>query len=110
MTILVFFPVSHDRTFQHFYFAHMLLERRGEFPTLPSYTRFVELIPRTLLPLCADVPTRKGAVTGLPFIDSLPIRVCHNRRLSWHQVLAGLASAAKAAGVVLWLPTALSDP
>jgi hypothetical protein len=25
--------------------AHMLLQRRGEFPTLPSYTRFVELIP-----------------------------------------------------------------
>jgi hypothetical protein len=95
MTILVFFHVSHDRTFKHFYLAHMLLQRRGEFPTLPSYTRFVELIPMTLLPLCAYVQTRKGSVTGLQFIASLPIRVCHNRRIHSPQVFAGLAQRGK---------------
>jgi len=89
MTIVVFFHVSHDRTFQHFYWDHMLGQRRGEFPTLPSYTRFVELIPMTLLPLCASVQTRQGPVTGLQFIDSLPIRVCHNRRLHSPKVFAG---------------------
>ena len=95
MTILVFFPASHYRTFKHFYFAHMRGQRRGEFPRLPRYTRFVELIPLTLLPLCASVPTRKGPVTGLQFIDSLPIRVCHNRRIGSHTVLAGLAQRGK---------------
>jgi hypothetical protein len=82
MTILVFFHASHYRTFKHFYFAHMLGPRRGEFPALPRYTRFVELIPLTLLPRCAYVQTRKGPVTGLQFIDSMPIRVCHNRRIA----------------------------
>jgi hypothetical protein len=95
MTILVFFHGSHYRTFKHFYLAHMQLQRRGEFPTLPSYTRFVELIPMTLLPLCAYVQTRKGQPTGLQFIDSLPIRVCHNRRISSHRVFAGLAQRGK---------------
>jgi len=95
MTILVFFHASHYRTFKHFYFAHMLEQRRAEFPTLPSYTRFVELIPLTLLPLCAYLQTRKGSVTGLPFIDSLPIRVCHNRRISSHKVFSGLARRGK---------------
>jgi len=95
MTILVFFHASHYRTFKHFYVAHMLGQRRGEFPTLPSYTRFVELIPMTLLPLCAYVQTRKGQPTGLQFIDSLPIRVCHNRRISSHRVFAGLAQRGK---------------
>jgi transposase len=95
MTILVFLHASHYRTFKHFYLAHMLLQRRGEFPTLPSYTRFVELIPMTLLPLCAYVQRRKGSVTGLQFIDSLPIRVCHNRRIHSHQVFAGLAQRGK---------------
>ena len=73
----------------------MLGQRRGEFPTLPSYTRFVELIPITLLPLCAYLQTRKGQPTGLPFIDSLPIRVCHNRRIASHRVFAGLAQRGK---------------
>src|SRR3954468_22493740 len=60
MTILVFFAVSHYRTCKHFYLNHMLGQWRGDFPTLPSYTRFVERIPMTLLPLCAYRPTRKG--------------------------------------------------
>jgi transposase len=95
MTIVVFFHGSHYRTFKHFYLAHMLLQRRGEFPALPSYTRFVELIPMTLLPLCAYLQTRKGQVTGIQFIDSLPIRVCHNRRIPSHKVFAGLARRGK---------------
>jgi Transposase DDE domain len=95
MTIVVFFHVSHYRTFKHFYLDHLLTQRHGEFPALPSYTRFVALIPATLLPLCAYVQTRKGKNTGIQFIDSLPIRVCHNRRISSHRVFAGLARRGK---------------
>jgi Transposase DDE domain len=95
MTILVWFHASHYRTFKHFYLDQMLLHRRAEFPGLPSYSRFVELIPMTLLPLCAYLQTRKGQPTGLQFIDSLPIRVCHNRRIHSHKVFAGLAQRGK---------------
>jgi hypothetical protein len=95
MTILVFFHVSHDRTFKHFYQDQMLGRGRADFPGLPSYNRFVELIPLTLLPLCAYVQTRKGQPTGLQFIDSLAIRVCHNRRIHSHKVFAGLAQRGK---------------
>ncbi len=91
MTILVWFHVSHDRTFKHFYLGLVLPGKRAEFPGLPSYSRFVELIPMTLLPLCAYLQTRKGQPTGLQFIDSLPIRVCHNRRIPSHKGFAGLA-------------------
>jgi Transposase DDE domain len=95
MTILVWFHASHYRTFKHFYLGSVLTGKRAEFPGLPSYSRFVELIPTTLLPLCAYVQTRKGQPTGLPFIDSLPIRVCHNRRIHSHKVFAGLAQRGK---------------
>jgi Transposase DDE domain len=73
----------------------MLVHRCAEFPGLPSYTRFVELVPLTLLPLCAYVPTRKGQSTGIQFIDRLPIRVCHHRRIPSHKVFAGLAQRGK---------------
>jgi hypothetical protein len=95
MTIVVFFHASHYRTVKHFYLDHMLGQRRGEVPTLPSYTRFVELIPMILLPLCAYMQTRTGPSTGIQFIDSLPIRVCHNRRIGSHKVFAGLARRGK---------------
>src|SRR3982751_1314300 len=95
MTIVVFFHVSHYRTFKHFYQGRMLTQGRAEFPSLPSYNRFVELIPLTLVPLCSFMQTRKGQPTGIQFIDSLPIRVCHNRRISSHKVFAGLAQRGK---------------
>jgi transposase len=95
MAVLVWFHASRYRTFKHFYLDHMLLHRRAEFPGLPSYTRFVELVPRTLLPLCAYLQTRKGQPTGIQFIDSLPIRVCHNRRIHSHKVFAGFARRGK---------------
>jgi hypothetical protein len=95
MTLLVWFHTSHYRTFKHFYLGSVLPGKRAEFPGLPSYTRFVELIPMTLLPLCAYLQTRKGQPTGIQFIDSLPIRVCHNRRIPSHKVFAGLAQRGK---------------
>src|SRR5438270_878570 len=95
MTLLVWFHASHYRTFKHFYLGSVLPGKRAEFPALPSYTRFVELIPTTLLPLCAYLQTRKGQSTGIQFIDSLPIRVCHNRRIGSHKVFAGLAQRGK---------------
>ena len=95
LTILVYFHASHYRTFKHFYWDHMLGQRRAEFPHLLSYTRFVELIPMALLPLCAYLETRMGACTGIQFIDSLPIRVCHNRRIPSHKVFSGIAQRGK---------------
>ena len=95
LTILVYFHASHYRALKHFYLDHMLGQRQAEFPHLLSYTRFVELIPLALLPLCAYLPTRKGACTGLQFIDSLPLRVCHNRRIHSHKVFARLAQRGK---------------
>ncbi|HVI81013.1 MAG TPA: IS982 family transposase [Candidatus Acidoferrum sp.] len=95
MTILVWFHASHYRTFKHYYLDSVLSGKRAEFPGLPSYTRFVELIPLTLLPLCAYLQTRKGQPTGIQFMDSLPIRVCHNRRIPSHKVFAGLAQRGK---------------
>jgi Transposase DDE domain len=95
MTILVLFHGVHYRTFKHFYLKHVRLYFRTDFPGLPSYSRFVELIPAVLVPLCAYGQTRKGQPTGLQFIDRLPIRVCHNRRIRSHRVFDGLAQRGK---------------
>jgi Transposase DDE domain len=95
MTILVWFHASHDCTFQYFYLDSVLPGQRAEFPALPSSTRFIELVPMTLLPWCAYLQTRQGQPTGIPFMDRLSVRVCHNRRIDSHKVLAGLAQRGK---------------
>jgi hypothetical protein len=95
MTILVWFQQSSYRTFKDFYLKEVSEHLRDEFPRLVSYSRFVELIPSALLPLSAYLQTRKGRTAGIAFIDSLPIAVCHNRRIPSHKVFSHLAERGK---------------
>ncbi len=95
MTLLIHFHQSHYRTFKAYYTEYVLVSLRAEFPGLVSYTRFVELMPSALLPLCAYLDTCRGRCTGISFVDSTPLAVCHNRRIEQHRVFAGLAQRGK---------------
>jgi transposase len=96
MTILIYFHQSHYRDFKAYYCAHVLTHLTGEFPGLVSYQRFVQFIPSALIPLCVYLRTRCfGECTGISFIDSTPLVVCHNRRIAQHKVFEGLAERGK---------------
>jgi transposase len=95
MTIIIHFHQSHYRDFKAYYTQHVLVHLRSEFPGLVSYTRFVELMPTPLLPLCAYLRSRLASSRGLAFIDSTPLPVCHNKRIARHKVFAGLAARGK---------------
>ncbi|HEX9067640.1 MAG TPA: IS982 family transposase [Ktedonobacterales bacterium] len=88
MTILILFHTSHYRTFKAYYTEHVHIHLRREFPHLVSYSRFVELMPSVLLPLTAYLWRHLGACTGLSFIDSTPLAVCHPARIGQHRVFA----------------------
>lgn len=95
MTIVIHFHQSHYRDFKSYYIEHVMGHLRGEFPTLVSYTRLVELMPRVLIPLLAYFQCCKGQCSGLSFVDSTPLKVCHNRRIERHKVFDGLAQRGK---------------
>ena len=95
MTILILFHQSHYRDFKAFYTQEVCNHLRREFPGLVSYIRFVELMPSALLPLCAYLRHYKGHCTGISFLDSTDLTVCHNERISQHKVLAGSAARGK---------------
>lgn len=50
--------------------------------------------------LCRFLHTRTGEVTGISFIDSTPIEVCHPARASSHKVFKGLVKWGK--NSVVW--------
>jgi Transposase DDE domain len=95
MTILILFQTSHYRTFKAYYMEYVQVHLRGEFPKLVSYSRFVELMPTVLLPLVAYLHTQMGRCTGISFIDSTPLAVCHNARIQQHKVFAVDAARGK---------------
>jgi hypothetical protein len=95
MTILIHFHQSHYRTFKAYYTEHVQVHLTGEFPHLVSYARFVALIPDMMLPLLAYLQTRFRACTGISFIDSTSLEVCHPKRINGHRVFAADAKRGK---------------
>jgi hypothetical protein len=96
MTILIHFHQSQYRNFKAYYCKHVQKHLRSEFPGLVSYQRFVEYIPSTLIPLYVYLTACcMGDCTGISFMDSTTLVVCHNRRIAQHKVFAGLAARGK---------------
>ena len=75
MTIIVMFHSSAYRNFKAYYTEEVMRHYAGAFPRLISYQRFVELMPRALVPLCGYLQTRKGRCSGISFIDSTSLKV-----------------------------------
>jgi hypothetical protein len=97
ITIVILF---HHSDYRHFKSYYKRAVQGGElkkfFPKTVSYNRFVELKAYSLMPLLIFTQLfmlRK--VTGLGFIDSTALIVCHNKRIYGHKVFAGIAARGK---------------
>jgi hypothetical protein len=95
MTIIIEFHLSGYRTFKDYYTKQVIKHQSHYFPRLVSYQRFVELMPSALVPLCCFLNARFGQCSGISFIDSTKISVCHNRRIWSHKVMANIAQRGK---------------
>lgn len=91
MTLVVHFHQKRFRDFKTYYTEYVQVYLRREFPALVSYSRFVQWMPRILVALCAYLRHCYGTCTGLSFVDSSALVVCHNRRIHQHRVFAGIA-------------------
>ena len=95
MTIIIFFHISGYRNFKQFYLGYVCKYLKPFFPLLPSYNRMVELKKTVLFPLYCYLMKQNREITGIGFIDSSPIRVCHLKRSSRHRVFKGFAKKGK---------------
>ena len=92
MTILILFHSGHYRDLKHYYINHVKNHMKSEFPETVSYNRFVELQKKVVVKLAIFLKMfclRK--FTGISYIDSTPIRVCHIKREKQHKVFKGFA-------------------
>ena len=95
MTILILFHSSGYRNLKQFYLEFVCRYLTNEFPSLVSYSRFVEFERDALVPLVAYLQTRRGHCTGISFIDSTKLAVCENLRITQHRQFAGIAARGK---------------
>ena len=95
MTIVILFHQHHYRNFKHFYRNYVCHVWQDAFPKRLSYTRFVEQKKRILFPLFFFMYTLEKTQTGLYFVDSTTLKVCHIKREKQHKVFAGLAKKSR---------------
>ena len=97
MTILVCYHFGTYRNFKEYYLNCILGQLRSYFPQAVSYNRFVELMPRVFYELMLFMCIYSfGRCSGITFVDSTMIPVCHNLRRHFNKVFAGLAKMEKA--------------
>ena len=96
LTILIYFHCSGKRTFKDYYLTYIKGFLSKAFPEAPSYNRFIELIPGAAKYLFIFINySRLGANTGIGYIDSTPLAVCHNLRIYSNKVFKGIAERGK---------------
>lgn len=92
MTILVLFHYGSFKNLKHFYIYYVQKHMLNEFPETVSYNRFVELQKKCIVPLAIFLKTcALGSCTGVSFIDSTPLRVCHIKREKQHKTFKDIA-------------------
>lgn len=92
ITILILFHLGQYRNLKHFYINYLQVHLTGLFPETVSYNRFVELQKKALGPMiCFLQICCFGECTGVSYVDSTPLRVCHIKREKQHKTFKELA-------------------
>ncbi|MBK9743448.1 MAG: IS982 family transposase [Saprospiraceae bacterium] len=96
MTIYIGFHLSHHTNFKSYYKEFLSVHYKHLFPNLISYERFNQVQNRLFMPLMLYINNRGlGQCTGISYVDSTTLPVCHIKREKQHKVFKGIAQKSK---------------
>ncbi|WP_436416385.1 transposase [Petrimonas sp.] len=92
ITILMLYYFGSFKNFKHFYLFYIGVHLREEFPNQLSYNRFIAIEHKMFAPmmLFRNIVCFEKC-TGISFVDSTKISVCHNKRIFNHKTFDGFA-------------------
>jgi len=94
LTIVLYFYLSPCKDFKNYY-LYFLSAKYSSYFKLVSYSRIIQLWPSLVLPLVILFQQLKGEETGIYFIDSTKLQICHNKRTSSNRVFGIIAKIGK---------------
>jgi len=95
ITIIILFQMSGYRTFKHFYLSHVCINLRKEFPSLVGYSRFIDNSKNCAFIMLLFMHSILSTCTGISFMDSTSINICHSKRISRNKTFKGVAQRSK---------------
>ena len=94
MTTLVLLQSSEFREFKKYY-LYISTYGKSLFQKLVSYSSFIQLVPRVLIPMTSYLQSKMSNCTGISFLDSISLEVCHIEREHSNKVFNGIAEKGK---------------
>lgn len=96
ITILLCFHFGSFKNFKHYYLFFIGEHLKEEFPNQLSYNRFIQIEHKVLVPMILFLKLICfGECTGITFVDSTKIAVCHNKRIKRNKVFQNMAEVGK---------------
>lgn len=96
MTILICFHFNTFRNFKHYYLFYVQKHMRHLIPEQLSYNRFVEVESKVSVQMMLFLQLFCfGECTGISFVDSTCVPVCHNKRIRNNKVFKDYAEIGK---------------
>lgn len=95
VTIAVYYHYSGYKNFKSYYQKHVQVYLKKDFPSIPSYSRMIELKQEAMWVFALFAKALSASCTGISIIDSTALEVCNNRRIWKNKVFKGLAQRGK---------------
>ena len=92
MAILIMFHHVRFRDFKTFYTGYVQRYWCRAFPQLPSYSRFISIMKQAIFPMTLFTSLNSGKRTGIYYIDSSCLPVCHPKRSQRHKTFDEIAA------------------
>jgi hypothetical protein len=92
---VICYHLSGYRTLKWIYLRFAQKYLLADFPGLPSYNRFIKLMPDVLIPIATFMQSRYGKGKGIEFIDSTSMCVYKNIRIPRHKTFKDMAGRGK---------------
>lgn len=90
LSIVLYFYLSPCRDFKNYY-IYYLPARYPNYFKLVSYSRIIQLWHRLILPMSLIMYMLTGEDTGIYFVDSTKLAICHRKRTSSNRVFKRIA-------------------
>ena len=93
--IVVLYHLEGFKNFKYYYKYAVEIKYKNMFKEVPCYDRFIQIMPKLLVPLSILMQCSFGESRGIYFIDATKLSICHCRREKRNKVFGKIVAKGK---------------
>ena len=95
LLIVILYHLEGFKNFKYYYKYAVEIKYKSLFKEVPCYDRFIQIMPKLLVPLSILLQYLFGETRGIYFLDATKLSICHGRREKRNKVFRKIAEKGK---------------